>query len=353
MNVVKLSDLAAQKLIPDSIKEGRLAVEFSISRLRLYATTRIWGICSFWAVFLLLSIASFGVALGFIFQYPSSPSYALYSIVGLVSLFCCLFSVKMGAWFQVRKSFFVKSPYDVVLPAELDDLMAQLRTGELRAYTSGGYGKAPVTAIQTVDGILLHDRLSPETFANRYAPLLLSAKKKTWALFWLSFRRAITRPIYVEIPPEAAEPGMLEATLDNAPEVSLDEPLGEPHWSATLSPEKRSAFVAEFTRLGKWTGENERKIAIAWTGIFEFDGPRKILPTGESKTPLVEAAVRRLEEALKAGEIESLWLSESARPDPSEILRKMLGDGKDRYATMAREARATVLADKGNTTITY
>lgn len=236
MNAVKLSDLAAQKLIPDSVTEGEIAVESSISRLRLYANTMIWGICSFWAVFLFLSIASLGVAVDFIFQYPSSPSYVLYSIIGLVSLFCCLFSVKIGAWFQVRKSFFVNTPYDVVLPAELDNLMAQLRTGELRAYTSGGYGKAPVTAIQTVEGILLHDRLSPETFANRYAPLLLSAKKKTWALFWLSFRRAITRPIYVEIPPEAVEPEMPEATSDTAPEVVLDEPVGEPHWSATLPP---------------------------------------------------------------------------------------------------------------------
>ena len=346
MNAVKLSDLAAQKLIPDSVTKREIAVESFISRLRLYANTMIWGICSFWAVCLFLSIASFGVALDFIFQYPSSPSYALYSIIGLVSLFCCLFSIKTGAWFQVRKSFFVNTPYDVVLPAELDKLMAQLRAGELRAYTSGGYGKAPVTAIQTVDGILLHDRLSPETFANRYAPLLLSAKKTTWALFWLSFRRAITRPIYVEIPPAAAEPEVSEAAPANALEVSLDEPVGEPHWSVTLSPEKRPAFVAEFTRLGKWTGENARKIEIAWTGIFEFNGPRKFLPKGESRTPLVEAAVRRLEEALKAGEIESLWLSESSRPDPSEILRKMLGDGKDRYATMAREARATVLADK-------
>ena len=346
MNAVKLSDFSAQKLIPGSIKEGQLAVEFSISRLRLCANTMIWGICSFWAVFLFLSIASFGVALDCIFQYPSSPSYVLYSIIGLVSLFCCLFSVKIGAWFQVRKSFFVKSPYDVVLPAELDDLMAQLRTGALRAYTSVGTIKAPVTAIQTVDGILLHDRLSPETFANRYAPLLLSSKKKTRALFWFSFWRAITSPIYVDIPPEAAVPEMSEATSDNAPEVSLDEPVGEPHWSATLSPEKRPAFIAEFTRLGKWTGENARKIEIAWTGIFEFNGPRKFLPKGESRTPLVEAAVRRLEEALKAGEIESLWLSESSRPDPSEILRKMLGDGQDRYAKMAREARATVLADK-------
>ena len=139
---------------------------------------------------------------------------------------------------------------------------------------------------------------------------------------------------------------MSEATSDTAPEVALDEPVGEPHWSAALPPEKRAAFVAEFTRRGKWTGENARKIAIAWAGIFEFNGPRKILPKGESKTPLVEAAVRRLEEAFKAGEIESLWLSESSRPDPSEILRKMLGDGQDRYAKMAREARATVLADE-------
>ena len=346
MNAVKLSDLAAQKLIPDSIKEGQLAVEFSISRLRLYANTMIWGICSFWAVFLFLSIASFGVALDCIFQYPSSPSYFLYSIIGLVSLFCCLFSVKMGAWFQVRKSFFVKSPYDVVLPAELDNLMAQLRTGELRAYTSGGYGKAPVTAIQTVEGILLDDRLSPETFANRYAPLLLSAKKKTWTLFWLSFRRAIIRPIYVEIPPESAEPEMSEATSDTAPELALDEPVGEPHWSATLPPEKWAAFVAEFMRLGKWTGENARKIEIAWAGIFEFTGPRKFRSRREVVTPLVEAAVRRLGEALKAGEIGSLWLSEAPRPDPTEMLRKMLGDGQDGYGKMAREARTTVLAEK-------
>lgn len=342
MNAVKLSDLAAQKLIPDSIKEGRLAVELSISRLRLYATTMTWGICSFWAVFLFLSIASFGMALDYIFQYPSSPSYVLYSTIGLVSLFCCLFSVKIGAWFQVRKSFFVNTPYDAVLPAELDNLMAQLRTGELCAYTSWGYGKAPVTAIQTVDGILLHDRLSPETFANRYAPLLLSAKKTTWALFWLSFRRAITRPIYVEIPPELAEPEKQET----APEAARKKLGGEPHWSAALPPEKRTAFVAEFTRLGKWTEENARKIEIAWAGVFEFTGPRKFRSGRESLPPLVEAAVRRLEEALKACEIESLWLSEALQPDPREILRKMLGDGNDTYGTMAREARATVLADE-------
>lgn len=130
------------------------------------------------------------------------------------------------------------------------------------------------------------------------------------------------------------------------PEVMQDEPKGEPHWSVVLPAEKRAAFIAEFTRLGKWTGENARKIEIAWAGIFEFTGPRKFRSGRESLPPLVNAAAKRLDGALKSGEIKSLWLSEAPRPDPNEILRKMLGDGNDTYGTMAREARAAVLADE-------
>lgn len=215
-----LSVWAAQQMSLHNPEEAELVVEASIVKLRRYANIAIWGLCFLGATFVFLSIVSAGECFYFVFERSHSPDCLPYLIVFLLSFFCVLLSPKLAAWFQVRRTFFVRMPYDVALPIELDRLMAQLRKGELRAYTSVGYGKAPVMALQTSEGVLLDDRISPETFTNRYAPLLLSSKKKTWALFWLSFRRAIIRPIYIEIPAEDAEN---TDTLDLAASEATEE----------------------------------------------------------------------------------------------------------------------------------
>jgi len=126
-----------------------------------------------------------------------------------------VFSATGIRWFQTRKFLFVKTPYDVVLPAELERLMSDLRSGRLSAYTSAGYGNTILSAVQAPDGVLLDGRISPETFSNRYSPLLLSRQAKFWGLFWLSFRRSFTRPIYVV--PDTVPDGDEAPCLNNDP----------------------------------------------------------------------------------------------------------------------------------------
>ena len=155
---------------------------------------------------LLTFIVVFANLLSEVFIYPQNSVKNYVPDLGmlLASIFALAFALKGIKWLQFRKVFLTKRPYDIDLPKELDTLMAQLRAGDVRAYTSVGYGVADLNAKETSDLSLLGGRISRETFTNRYAPLLLSAQKKSWAFFWLSFRKSIASPIYIENPEYSA-----------------------------------------------------------------------------------------------------------------------------------------------------
>lgn len=142
------------------------------------------------------------------------------------AFFILVFSLRGIFWFQTRQYFFVKKPYDIALPDKLESLMFELRSGGIHARTSVGYSEAASNAERADDGTVLGWPIPPEIFANRYAPLLLSAKPKSWSLFWLSFRKSITRPVYVDLPDNnlnsetAAHPSSTEENIEN---VEYDE----------------------------------------------------------------------------------------------------------------------------------
>lgn len=197
MKAVRLSLLAAQKLSPDNLEEGYRLIEQMIAELKK-KSDKAFGI--FGALFVMsfiVSAASGTLLFTFIFSHPKSPGFVAYLILFLTSFFVMAFSLTGVRWFQNRKFPPVRAPYDVMLPPELERVMSDLRTGRLSAYTSAGYGNTILSAVQASDGVLLDGRISPETFSNRYSPLLLSRQEKLWGLFWLSFRKSFTRPIYV------------------------------------------------------------------------------------------------------------------------------------------------------------
>ncbi|MBB2177640.1 hypothetical protein HLH29_00370 [Gluconacetobacter tumulicola] len=189
--------LAAQRLNPDNLEGGYQLVEQAIVDLKKKSDRAFSFFIALLVVSFIMSLTSGILLFSFIFQNPNSPAYITYLIFFLTSFFVMVFSATSIRWFQTRKFLFVKTPYDVVLPAELELLMSDLRSGRLSAYTSAGYGNTVLSAVQAPDGVLLDGRISPETFSNRYSPLLLSRQAKFWGLFWLSFRRSFTRPIYV------------------------------------------------------------------------------------------------------------------------------------------------------------
>lgn len=197
MKAVRLSLLAAQKLNPDNLEKGYQLVDQAIVDLKRKSDRAFSFFVAILVVSFILSLTSGILLFSFIFQHPNSPAYITYLILFLTSFFVMVFSATGIRWFQTRKFLFVKTPYDIVLPAELELLMSDLRSGRLSAYTSAGYGNTVLSAVQASDGVLLDGRVSPETFSNRYSPLLLSCQAKFWGLFWLSFRRSFTRPIYV------------------------------------------------------------------------------------------------------------------------------------------------------------
>ncbi|WP_246373529.1 hypothetical protein [Gluconacetobacter tumulicola] len=192
-----MSLLAAQRLNPDNLEGGYQLVEQAIVDLKKKSDRAFSFFIALLVVSFIMSLTSGILLFSFIFQNPNSPAYITYLIFFLTSFFVMVFSATSIRWFQTRKFLFVKTPYDVVLPAELELLMSDLRSGRLSAYTSAGYGNTVLSAVQAPDGVLLDGRISPETFSNRYSPLLLSRQAKFWGLFWLSFRRSFTRPIYV------------------------------------------------------------------------------------------------------------------------------------------------------------
>ncbi|WP_256890013.1 hypothetical protein [Acidomonas methanolica] len=192
-----MSLLAAQRLNPDNPEAGYQLIEQAIADLKKKSDRAFGFFSALFFVSLIFTIVSGVLLFSFIFSHPNSPAYFTYLVLFLISFFVMAFSATGIRWFQTRKFPFVKTPYDVVLPAELGRLMSDLRSGRLSAYTSAGYGNTILSAVQASDGVLLDGRISPETFSNRYSPLLLSREAKFWGLFWLSFRRSFTRPIYV------------------------------------------------------------------------------------------------------------------------------------------------------------
>jgi len=245
--------LAAQKLNPDNLEKGYQLVDQAIVDLKRKSDRAFSFFSALLVVSSILSLTSGILLFSFIFQHPNSPAYITYLIFFLISFFIMVFSATGIRWFQTRKFLFVKTPYDVVLPAKLERLMSDLRSGRLSAYTSAGYGNTVLSAVQASDGVLLDGRISPETFSNRYSPLLLSCQAKFWGLFWLSFRGSFSRPIYVV--PDTVPDGDETPCINNDPRfrwlvggtmpefmTNLDAFLRE-----NISPDDQSWYRIAFT----------------------------------------------------------------------------------------------------------
>lgn len=234
---IKLSDWTVELISRDNPQNGADHLEQLITRLRRTAK----GVLLVLAFLLALCLTSSAISWRFLCKVILNWTNISKSLVldlgilvdAVLTLGLVILIVRAARWFQIRKIFFVKRPYDIDLPPELNRLMAQLSLGELTAYTSIGYGEADLNAKKVSDSKLLDRKLAPETFTNRYAPLLLSSQKKSWALFWLTFRKSIAEPIYIERPPKdeeiaAASRGIASETAGNESLIH-SEAIGNRH----------------------------------------------------------------------------------------------------------------------------
>lgn len=216
---IRLDLFAARTLSPNDLDRGAVLIEDTISKLRNISNLCFYFFAIFSVFFGFIAIASIFLLFKNIFIIHQSGVNLYYTTAFLSTYFLFLFSLRGVSWFQQRQRFFVKNPYDIALPDELDSLMYELRSGGIHAQTSVGYDEAPPPNAQRADdGTVLGWPIPPEIFANRYAPLLLSANPKSWSLFWLSFRKSITRPIYVDL---------AENHLDSETVAHLSSPEGD------------------------------------------------------------------------------------------------------------------------------
>lgn len=360
----KLSHFAAQRLVPEDIEEGERQVTAFAKKLywRFFV---IYVTCNILSG---LALVALGIELWWLWLQPHNyKAFAPFVWEMIFSTLCAVFWFGPGI-FQRRKRFFANRPYDTILPLPIEELLAELASGQIKAIMPAKSGAVSISALQNTEGMLFDTILNPDDFKNRYAPALLSSNEKYYSGAKIP-KISPTRPIYVVTIPAKEANSNDEAVAHDEPKTqtitvataNLSEPILEKiglenldavgnaseytadekenvirHWRSLVPPEQRTAFCETFAIEGGWKGEDAKKVIIALQAVFSYDGKVKPRVGRETLPPLIGAAVAALRRAVEDGQIETLWLSDAHRPDPSSSLEKMLGDAKDHKYTKIR-----------------
>jgi len=193
MEVEKLCDVAARRLEPDNIKSGRSRIEAMTRPLRRRMTAI--NICrtvigSLGAVIAVSGVAVVGIS-------PPHSSVWIVQALTIGGAAAAMLGLLSGRLIQQRKRFFVNRPYDLPLPPEIEQLLADLASGRLRAMMAKEYGPVSTSARRATDGQLFDTELTPGTFANRFAPILLLSDHRAFSALSMPWGKTLDRPIYV------------------------------------------------------------------------------------------------------------------------------------------------------------
>lgn len=302
----------------------------------------------------LISFVLFASCVEVFFQYRKTPP--LYFFLGLLIIgiffFLGIFCLIMPRLIQFRTRFFTGQRYDAKIPYEAEQLLLDLATGKKEAYFPIRSTKGSFDCLRTQTGELLGAPISNRLFKSRFAPLLLVDKPSYWRHVLVNTCNplsGVNQPIYVKMDSPISEDsnnqklanneliasvirGGGQARIDSENRsIKADNDLDEHivrHWRSAVPYDLREAFCKTYISLGKWTGEDATKISIALQAAFSCAGQLGTHNGNEKIGPLVKAAIAALNAALQKGEIETLWLSDAQKPDPTEGLSKILGNGK-------------------------
>ena len=336
-----LSALAARLCNPDAPEQAATEIEEAITKLKRFAVL-LDNIR--WLVLLFgLLIGAVGIKSLFA-DTKTSGLWSMFAFGFLViGMALFLFAISVPRLVQTRKRFFVANRYDIAIPVAAQNLLTDLAEGRRKAVLLIDYGVAGPEAVRTEDGKLVDAQIASGLFANRFAPLLLSANKGASPLVSIQLRHTITRPIYImhEVTPA---PDITAAKKDNA----QGDPI--PHGQKWRSYFLWNLTRAEFKKLIKDVGfypDNEikqLKVEIVLQAIF--DGihdpkPRKEIKPGnlfqhaaaklksEAASRLVAGAIsehesRRLARTGLEGDSEtSDWIDSVLRGNYSTICNKL------------------------------
>jgi hypothetical protein len=193
IEVELLCDVAARRLAPGDIESGRSRIEALAKPLRRRLTAINLSRSVIGSLGAVVAVAGFA----FVVSSPSHSGdwFAQSLTVGGAAV--AMMSWLSGRLIQQRKRFFTNRPYDIPLPPEIEQLLADLASGRLRAVMSKGYGPVSTSALRATDGQLFDTEIAPGTFANRFAPILLLPDPKAFSALWMPWGRTLDRPIYV------------------------------------------------------------------------------------------------------------------------------------------------------------
>lgn len=240
IEVELLCDVAAGRMVPLDPDRGEQQIE-ALAR-PLHRRLTVINICR-------SVIGAFGAlaALAGLAVIATSPSQSgdwIVQSITVAGASAVMMSWYAGRLIQRRRRFFANRPYDVPLPPEIEQLLIDLAAGRIQAMMSTGYGPVSASALRAADGKLFDIILAPETFANRFAPILLLRDHKAFATLWMPWGHALNRPIYVEQAP-AEEPQAKAEPPPSGPQV-------ETHWIAKIPAERFADWKSHVQQRGPW-----------------------------------------------------------------------------------------------------
>lgn len=193
IEVERLCDVAARRLEPDNAKAGRKKTDRQIRPLRwtMIAFNFLFGLIGAISVIVLIS----SIILIIKGEEKEIENYLLVTMA--ISLTIAIFSFLSGRVLQKRKFLSFSRPYDIRLPDELDTLMDELKSGQLLTAMRVADGPRDGGTWQAADGQFYDHGISPTTFSNRYAPILLSSNPKHYRAVSMPKAERMGRPIYV------------------------------------------------------------------------------------------------------------------------------------------------------------
>lgn len=241
IEVELLCDVAARHRVPLAPDKGERQIEALARPLYRRLTKINIGRSVIGALGGLAAIVGFAV----IVNDPSQPGIWIAQSMAVGGASAAMMSWYAGRLIQRRRRFFADRPYDIPLTPEIEQLLADLASGRMRAMMSTGYGPISASALRATDGQLFDIVLAPETFANRFAPILLLRDHKTFSALWMPWGRALDRPIYVEKTP--AEEPQVEQEPPSGPQV-------ETHWIAKIPAERFADWKSHVQQRGPWDG---------------------------------------------------------------------------------------------------
>ena len=222
-----LADVAARCVSPADLEAGRRRVNEIVAtllmRLRWLDIARtVLGALG------LLTAAATGVAMNMRTE-PFEGSIPVGVILTVILWTTTIFSSR---WLQMPRGFLQGGqPYAVALPAGLDALLDDMRSGRKEAGFAVVDGTFSAGAVRSADGRVFDRFLGPGNFRNRYAPILFSSNSRDFAYLYISGVANPNRPICLVR--NAATPVSDKSSVADEPREG-DAPVGA-RWLTNLS----------------------------------------------------------------------------------------------------------------------